>query len=151
MNKWPTLAVAAIIGLLGFIAAHADATKNLDTQPVAGYPGGATPYHLLSAATTNSTIVKVSPGTLYTISAINTTATVYYLKFYNSAGSPSCGSTAVVQTFPIPASTSGDGLVLAAPVGITFTAGISLCIVGGLLDTDTSSAATGVAISLSYY
>lgn len=120
------------------------------TQPVAGTTGGATPVQVLTTASTNATSIKASAGTLYTISAINTTATIYYLKFYNVSGTPSPGSDTPLQTFPIPANTSAAGLTIAFPVGIAFGTGIGICVVGAIGATDTSNAATGVAVSLTY-
>lgn len=113
--------------------------------------GGCTPLHTLSAASTNATNVKNSAGTLCSFTAINTTATVYYLKFYNTSSSPTCNSSTVVSTFPVPASTAGAGVVInLGPYGFAFSTGISFCLTGGIADNDNTSAATGVALSYSY-
>ena len=44
--------------------------------PVAHITGGATPFRIISAATTNATLVKNAPGQIYSIMATNTNATV---------------------------------------------------------------------------
>jgi hypothetical protein len=123
------------------------------TQSVAGTTGGATPYHYLSAASTNATNVKATAGTLYSLSLINTTATLYYLRLYDIATSaPTCSSaTGVVHNIPIPANTAGAGVVLNMDgVGMLFANGIGFCLTGAFSDTDTTNAATGVAVNLTY-
>ena len=107
-----------------------------------------TPVHYLSAASTNQTNVKASAGVLMNITAINTTATVYYLKLHNTASTPTAGTTAVVQCYAIPASVSGNGLTISVPM--TFTSGIAFTLVGGIADNDTANAATGVTIDFVY-
>jgi hypothetical protein len=109
---------------------------------------GGTPVHYLSAASTNQTNVKASAGTLLNVTAINTTATVYYLKLHDTASTPTAGTTAVVQCYAIPASTSGNGFTISVPM--TFSIGIAFTLVGGIADNDTSNAATGVTVDFVY-
>lgn len=116
---------------------------------VAASAYAATPVRYLSAASTNATVVKATPGAVYTISAINTTATLYYLKFFDSASNPTCAGTPV-QTLPVPASATGAGLILPIAVGMDFNIGISFCLTGAIADNDVTVAVTGVAISLTY-
>jgi len=121
------------------------------TLPVLGTTGGATPGKTLSAASTNATVIKASAGTLYSLTAINTTATIYYLKLYNVASGPTCNSDTVVHTIPIPASIAGAGVSNLIPtVGLNFTTGIAFCLTGALADNDNTNAATGVAINYGY-
>lgn len=129
------------------IASDQSAVK---VSPQAVATGGATPAHYLSAASTNATSTKVSAGTLYGFTAINTTATVYYLKFYNKASAPTVGTDTPVLTYPVPASTSGAGLHISYPVGVAFGTGIAWALTGAAADADTTSAATGVTISMVY-
>jgi hypothetical protein len=109
---------------------------------------GGTPAHYLSAASTNQINVKASAGTLLNVTAINTTATVYYLKLHDTASTPTAGTTAVVQCYAIPASTSGNGFTISVPM--TFSSGIAFTLVGGIADNDTSNAATGVTVDFVY-
>lgn len=111
--------------------------------------GGCTPGKLLSAATTNATNVKNSAGTLCKVVAVNTTATIYYLKFYNTSSSPTCNSDTVVATYPVPPNNGGIAVSLSA-YGEAYGTGISFCLTGALADNDNTSAATGVVISYSY-
>jgi hypothetical protein len=113
---------------------------------------GGIPAHFLSTASTNATVVKNSIGNVYNIIAINATATMVFLKLYDSATIPNCNSTPVVQTYPVPFGTSSSGAGLAAsyPVGMQFYKGISFCLTGGIADNDNSAAQTGVAIDFVY-
>lgn len=101
--------------------------------------------YLVSAASTNSTNCKASAGNLYGLFMVNTTATVYYLRLYNSSSAPTCSSaTGFIETIPVPASTTGAGIVLPLPVPIGYSTGISFCFTGGSSSTDNTNAATGV-------
>lgn len=124
--------------------------NTVQAVPTSATAGGATLAHYLSAATTNATNVKASAGTLYSITAVNTTATLYYLKFYDTSSAPTCNTSTVVATFPVPASATGNGLTINPSVGFNFGTGISFCITGAIADNDNTAAATGVAISLGY-
>lgn len=113
---------------------------------------GSTQYHYLSAASTNSTNVKAAPGQVFQVVAINTTSTLYYLKFYDKATAPTCGTDTVTQTYPVPGSSAatGGGFVIPIPFGMNFANGIGFCLTGAVADNDTTSAATGVVINLLY-
>lgn len=103
----------------------------------------------LSAASNNATIVKASPGTLFQVIAINTTATIYYLKFYNVITTPAPATDTVVLTIPVLVSTVGP-TIISIPSGLAFNVGIGFALVGAIGDTDNSNAATGVAINVLY-
>lgn len=104
--------------------------------------------HQLTTASTNARNWKSSAGQVTSISAINTTGTIYYLKFYNVAGTPTCNTDTVVGTFPIPATPASTGSGIATLVGASFTIGIGTCITGGIADNDNTNAATGVALTM---
>jgi hypothetical protein len=116
--------------------------------PSAGTTGGCTPAKTLSAATTNSTSIKGSVGTLCKMITINTTATLYYLKMYNTAAAPTCNSDTVVATYPVPPSNGGVAVNI-GPFGEAYTNGIGFCLTANLADNDNTAAATGVTISYS--
>jgi hypothetical protein len=106
---------------------------------------------LISAASTNSTNCKNASGNVYGWRFVNTTATVYYLRMYNSSSAPTCSSaTGFIETIPIPASTSGAGVVIMEPFGEGYSTGISFCFTGGSSSTDNTNAATGVFGTLLY-
>lgn len=106
--------------------------------------GGATPYKLVSAATTNATSVKASAGNVYMITASNVNAAVRYLKLYNKASAPTVGTDVPVFTFAIPGNTAGAGTNIPVPtVGLNFSTGIALA----LTTEATDAGSTGVALS----
>lgn len=101
--------------------------------------GGATPFTLISAATTNATSVKASAGTLYGIYAYNNGAATAYLKLYNKATAPTVGTDTAVMTFMLPA---GGGSNIPIPAqGIAFGTGIAYAITGLGTTADTTAVA----------
>lgn len=107
------------------------------------------PLKYLSAASTNSTLVRAGATVLNALVPINTTTTLYYLKLYSKATAPTCGTDAPLWTVPIPFGASNSGGGVALPTGgLSFPLGLGFCLTGGIADADTSSAAAGVAINL---
>ncbi len=101
--------------------------------------------YLVSAASTNSTSCKGSAGNVYGYRFVNTTATLYYLRMYNSSSAPTCSSaTGFIESIPIPASATGAGIVAISTVPSGYTTGIGFCFSGGSSSTDNTNAATGV-------
>jgi hypothetical protein len=106
---------------------------------------------LISAASTNSTSCKGSAGNVYGYRFVNTTATLYYLRMYNSSSAPTCSSaTGFIETIPIPASATGAGIVSMEPFGEGYSTGIGFCFTGGSSSTDNTNAATGVFGTILY-
>lgn len=136
------------------VAIVSDNTANSNpwlAQAVAGTANGLSMSALQSAASTNATNIKASAGNLYHIHAINTTATLYYLRLYNLSSAPTCSSaTGFIMTIPIPASTAGAGVVIDSALGFTFGTGIGFCFTGGGTSTDNTNAATGVFVNFGY-
>lgn len=127
------------------------------TNPQPIYPttkttGGATPYKLNSAASTNATSVKASAGTLYSISATNTNASARYLKIYDKASAPTVGTDVPKLVYLLPGNASGSGSnPYVPPVGVVFSNGIAFAITGGAADNDsTAVSANDVIVNLSY-
>lgn len=124
------------------------------TPAAAGATTGATPFHLVSAATTNATSLKASAGTLWEMIAMNLSASIpAYLKLFDKASAPTLGTDTPVYVVPLPTagSASGAGSSKAWPVGLKFTNGIAYAITGGIADNDaTAVAASQVVLSGSY-
>ena len=124
---------------------------NLGAQyvaPTAHTAGGATPFRLVSAATTNATSVKASAGQVYSITAMNQNAAVRYLKLYNLATAPTVGTSTPVQVYALPPS---GGITLSFPVGMAFSTGIALATTTGAADSDTGAVALNeIVISLTF-
>ncbi len=105
------------------------------------------PYSYLSQASNNATLVYAGPALLKFLLPVNTTTTIYYLKLYDKATAPSCGTDIPVLRIPVPVHTDG-GAVPIEVGGIQFTNGVGFCLVAGIADSDNTNAATGVAINL---
>lgn len=115
--------------------------------------GGCTPAKVLSAASTNSTNIKASAGTLCKMVVVNVNTTLAYLKMYDKATAPTCNSDTVLATYAIPfgASNAGGGVAIPlGPFGEAYASGIGFCLTGGIADNDNTNTATGVTISFSY-
>lgn len=125
-----------------FDNANVNASGALWVAPTAATNGGCTPGKLISAATTNATVIKASAGQLYSLQVINLNAATRYLKFYDKASAPTVGTDTPVQTLPIPPNgTTGGGFVLPIPVGMAFSNGIAFALTTGIADSDTGAVA----------
>ena len=101
--------------------------------------GAASGAHLVSAATTNATIVKGSAGRVLGWALANTNAAWRYVKLHNQTTTPTAG-TGVVRTIAIPP----NGLAqMKLEGGITFATGIGLTTVTGSADADTAAVGVG--------
>lgn len=111
--------------------------------------GGATPFKLISAATTNATNVKAAAGQLYHLQVNNINAAVRYLKLYNKASAPTVGTDVPVQTIAVPA--AGQVSVNFGIVGLAFPLGISFALTTGVADADVAAVAVNEhVVNLSY-
>lgn len=137
--------------LLTFIVLFTMATSPTLAQSGAMWQTAVAPSHYFSAASTNSTLVQAGPRILSGFVATNTTTTVYYLKFYDKATAPTCGTDTPVFTIAIPHQPTGAsaGQISSWPFsGLAFTLGLGFCITGAAADNDATSAATGITLSL---
>ena len=101
--------------------------------------GAASGAHLVSAGTTNATIVKGSAGRVLGWALANTNAAWRYVKLHNQITTPTAG-TGVVRTIAIPP----NGLAqMKLEGGIAFATGIGLTTVTGSADADTAAVAVG--------
>lgn len=148
LNVTATLgAGSALAGKFGIDQTTIGSTNGV--SPVAATTGGVTAFTLTAANSTNATNIKASAGTLYHIGVYNNSATLAWVSFYNTAGTPTCGTSIVYQTM-IPAnSTSGAGAVEDFALGMNFGTGIGICVTTGIAGTG-SVAATSYVIGLGY-
>lgn len=110
------------------------------------------PYSLVAAATANPTLIKIGPGVVLSIHAINQNAAIRFLKFYDTAQIPTAGVGTPVRRFGIPGSTAGAGFVLQPSLPMKFLTGIGFTLVAGTgLDTDTTAvSAADVILTVEY-
>jgi hypothetical protein len=112
--------------------------------------GGLSKFHLVSAASTNATNVKASAGQVYAITVFNVNASPRYLKFHNTAGTPTAG-TSVTESFLIPGNTSGAGMVINFDKGIAFSTGIGITTVTEMADSGTTGVGANEILINIYY
>lgn len=122
------------------LAAGTAAVGDVGVQYRASAAGAATQAKIVSAASTNPTVVKAAAGRLLGFDLANTTASWRYLKLHNVAAAPTAGTTPVVTPIAIPpngkASFEADG-------GAGFATGIAYTIVTGSADADATAVAAG--------
>jgi hypothetical protein len=139
----PLRAVAAL-GLAAALSLLAPGVAGAQSVPL-GY---------LSAATNNSTLViagnpKSGGGVLLkALVVVNTTGTLYYLKLYDKATAPVCGTDTPKWRVPLPGSASNPAPVALPSEGLMFPLGLGFCIVANLVDSDNTAAVTGIAVNL---
>jgi len=110
--------------------------------------GGTTLYKNIDVDESEDQI-KATAGQVYWIHAMNLSASVVFLKFYNAtAASVTVGTTVPDLTFPIPTQgdTNGAGFVLAIPNGIAFGTAITIAATTGVADNDSGAPAANVCI-----
>jgi len=108
----------------------------------------ATPYKLISAATTNATSVTAVPTALLGITAQNATAALRYLKLYDKAAAPVVGTDVPVETIALQPNSTFRA---AYPRGLAFLAGLACALTAGQADTDATAVAAGdVLVDLEY-
>ena len=122
------------------------------TQPVSGTvtitnPTGTT-YNVVTAASTNSAVVKSAAGTLHEITISNPTATAAYVKLYNKTTAPTVGTDVPVFTQAVAA---GSTVALAfGQVGKRFATGIGIACTAAAAATDTGVSVAGIQINATY-
>lgn len=127
-------------------------TTDLPVAVRASATGGATPYKFIGAAGSNqdSTVVKASAGTLYTLSFTAVVGSVRYLKIYDKATGPTSADTPV-HTIMVPASVGATVSLPLPACGEVYAAGISFRMTTGLADSDANAVtANDCLTNLSY-
>jgi len=105
------------------------------TSLVAGAKDGASAYRTIDLGVTGL-VVKSSPGNIYSIQGQNINAAIRYLKVYNKATAADENDTPVF-TLVLPA--SSVLLNMQFPVGVYFSAGISIRCTTALADNSTAA------------
>lgn len=100
--------------------------------------GGFNTFHIVSAATTNATNIKSTPGQVFGWFIYNSNAAARKINFHDIPVVPIAGTTLVEFSLVIPA-TSGANVFTS--IGIFFDRGIAITTVTGLPDTDSAAVA----------
>ena len=96
---------------------------------------GASAYHVVAAASTNAANIKASAGRVTGWVIFNSADYPVYIKFHNTAGTPTAGS-GVVYTIGVQ---SGTQIVFDDDDGIAFSTGIGISITKLIADADTTA------------
>lgn len=128
------------------------------TIPTSSATGGASSFHLLTAASNNATVIgTVAAHTLYQFDFQNTGTGTYDIRFYDTATAPSGGApcnsaTGLVGGNHVQQSnaTSPGMSISFGPTGIAFANGIVVCVTGANADNDNTNATTGGNLNVVY-
>lgn len=105
------------------------------------------PKHYLSVVGTNSQLVYGARASVQGAIGTNSNAsTTYFLKLYDKATAPICGTDTPVATYPLGPNSVPNGLVNFQ--GVQFANGLGFCITAGIADTDVANAAVGIAVDI---
>lgn len=107
--------------------------------------GGASKTGFLVANNTTGVLVKNSAGTIYSAQLGGIGSVPAWVKIYDSASAPTCGSGTPVKRLIIPANSSptlGAGSnINFGPFGFAVTNGFGYCVTTGIADADTGAPA----------
>jgi hypothetical protein len=130
------------------LAASANLVGDVAVGVRANATNAGTIAKILSAASTNATLVKATAGRVYGWSLSNTTAAYKFVKLFNKATAPVPGTDVPVFTIGIPANSS---VSISHPAGMAFATGIGYSITNLAADADTTVvAASDVLGSIVY-
>src|SRR5262249_42175090 len=136
-----TGALPAGTNAIGTLAPGTNTIGYVSAQPKT--TGGLSVARVVSAASTNATVVKASAGQVYGWFLSNTNAAARYCKIYNKATAPTVGTDVPILTLLIPA---GGAANTEFSNGIAFATGIGLALTTGATDADTAAVAANECI-----
>ena len=124
-----------------------NATTNLigdvGTQYRTGSGGGASGFHVVSAATNNAALILTNTRRLLGWYFSNTSAVWQYVKFFNKATLPIPGTDVPVRTVGIP---PGSFVEYHMEGGNSFNLGLGIAVVTGFADLDNTPTTVGAVI-----
>lgn len=120
---------------IGALGASNNAIGNVGIVYRGNATDAASGAHIVSAASTNATVVKAGAGRVVGWSLTNTNAAWRYVKLHNQTTTPTAG-TGVVRTIAIPPNGVSN---FSLEGGIAFTTGIALTTVTGAADADATA------------
>lgn len=124
------------------------------SQAFAQMNDGVVPYHLVAANSNNSTLIAIGQHTVYSAELGGIGAAPAYLKFYDKATAPTCGTDTPIKVLIIPAASTaanGGGSNISVNPGIQVNLGLGICVTTGIADNDnTSVAAATFLINIDY-
>lgn len=109
--------------------------------------GGLTTYHLVSANSTNATVIKASAGQVFGWYIYNSNAAARKVAFHNASTTPTAGAS-IFFTLVIPPS---SGANVFSETGIAFSTGIAITTVTDLTDAGNTAVALNDLIINIFY
>ena len=113
-----------------------------------GTPAVASSSNIVTAATTNATLIKSTGASLYASVFSNTTAATIYVKYYNKATAPTVGTDIPLITVPVPAGATVQ--MEFGRLGCRFALGLGIAVTANMIATDTTAVTAGAQIFTSY-
>ena len=125
---------------------HVGATEEegyMRMQPRAGTTGGAVSSRYISVGSTEDEhAVCTAACTVYSIAVTNVNAAVRYLKCNNATAANTTPGTSVPEIdLAVPGATTGAGITLAFPVGLSFDTALTCWLVTGAAENDVAEVA----------
>jgi hypothetical protein len=156
LRRFPLFSFAALlVALLLTDSGMAAAQKPQQTFGVLPLPNsGIVISHVESVASSTNcnevfaTTASQSISAIWGLNVVNTNATTYYLKFYDTATVPTAGSGTPKLVFAL---LQNQPLQKGYLFGLPFKNGIGYCIVGAIADADSSNSAAGISVDVAHY
>ena len=140
--------------------AGAPGTQVLSVQGIAamtplqvsvGPPAGASFTNAIAPATPASVTLKGAAGNLLSLTAVNTSATTVYIKFFDTAAAVTLGTTSATFQIPVPGNTGGAGVTVNRTLPRAFANAIKYAVTGGVSLTDnTAITANTVVVDIDF-
>ena len=102
-----------------------------------------------AAASTNSTSVKASAAFVCSITGVNTTAAIKYIKLYNKASAPTVGTDTPFMTIAMPVSNTTFNMNFPG-FCLYMTTGFAYALTGAAADNDTTALSAGDVVGLNF-
>lgn len=110
------------------------------TTPAAATTGGASLYSAIVPNNTTGVLISTGAHTAYGMESFNNAATIAYVRLYDKATAPTCGTDTPIWRGMIPGTTGGAGFVTSfGAVGRKVTLGLGVCVTTGIADNDTGA------------
>ncbi|MEK6591547.1 MAG: hypothetical protein AABZ67_00560 [Pseudomonadota bacterium] len=106
--------------------------------------GGLSTTSFIAAASDNAGVAKATFGQVYGLSLSSISSSPAWLKLYDKAAAPTCGTDTPKARFVIPSLTTGVVSNIYLGWGETFSTGIAYCVVSGAADNSTVIPAASV-------
>lgn len=135
----------------GALAVHVANTPNVGGEVRLGAnaaTGGTAIAKILTAATTNATLVKSTAGRLYGYVLTNTTAATKFVRLYNLTTAPTVGTSVPVMVVAVP---PNNTVVAEMTIPVAFATGISYAVTGAFADLDATVVAAGDVVGALLY